>query len=135
MKIELWDLGSEYLGLIIPADTGISYTNQVGGTYCGHPVVEGFYVPLPTGWLVAEANEFIRDFFFNNPTQAEVDAHCGKFLSAGDGFLEAYFDVPTAQVPFMAEAWMPVLVKENKSFLTTHQVAGHIGYLTWSNSD
>jgi hypothetical protein len=42
--VQLWD--SDTVGLIVLDETGVRYTNQVGGTACGHPVATGFYVPL-----------------------------------------------------------------------------------------
>ena len=40
----VWTQG---LHLIVAADTGIMFTNQVGGHGCYHPTQEGFLIPLP----------------------------------------------------------------------------------------
>jgi len=37
-------------GLIILAETGVYYTNQVAGVACFHPVVEGYFVPFYLGY-------------------------------------------------------------------------------------
>ena len=37
------------VGLIILRPSGVLWTNQVGGTGCEHPYVEGIYVPLGGG--------------------------------------------------------------------------------------
>lgn len=36
-------------GVIIPAKTGIIFTNQSGGVACRHPELEGVFIPLPFG--------------------------------------------------------------------------------------
>ena len=38
-------LGSE-VGIIIPMETGVIFTNQVDGTSCQHPELEGIFIPL-----------------------------------------------------------------------------------------
>ena len=44
MKVELLSLTQAVL--IVPAQTGVVYTNQVGGTECEHPEIEGFVIPI-----------------------------------------------------------------------------------------
>lgn len=44
MKVDLLSLTQT--ALIIPSRTGIVYTNQVGGTECAHPKLEGVLVPV-----------------------------------------------------------------------------------------
>jgi len=36
----------DYPVLIVPAKTGIVYTNQTGGCFCNHPELEGYLVPI-----------------------------------------------------------------------------------------
>ena len=48
-RVQLWSL-SNFFGLIIPEKTGIIYSNQTGGVTCNHPEIEGYYIPLMTGW-------------------------------------------------------------------------------------
>ena len=44
MRVELLSITQTVL--IVPRITGIIYTNQVGGTECDHPELEGFIVPI-----------------------------------------------------------------------------------------
>jgi hypothetical protein len=43
--ITLWEADQPIL--IVPAKTGIFYSNQTGGCACNHPVAEGYLYPLP----------------------------------------------------------------------------------------
>jgi hypothetical protein len=45
--IELWDLDWP-MGVIVPCESGVKFTNQTGGTMCAHPVIEGVFIPLPS---------------------------------------------------------------------------------------
>ena len=42
--IRLWQSGG--IGLIIPFESGVVYSNQTGGYGCLHPEVQGVYIPL-----------------------------------------------------------------------------------------
>lgn len=60
-RIELWQQYN-FCGVIIPFASGIEWTNQVGGTACMHPVVEGIYLPLSLEWTCGKCH-MPRPFF------------------------------------------------------------------------
>ena len=138
MKIELLDMHSEFLGLIIPYNTGVTYTNQVGGTAIMHPEVEGFYIPLPHCWLTEDHRGTVQGFVRTNNTSSdpeELHDLVRKFLSADGGTLKTWFSVPKITLEMVAEAWVPVVIVEDRNFPFTVPIAGLLGYLTWNNSD
>ena len=46
-KVDLfWCWRRGMIGLIIPAKTGVFFSNQTGGVMCNHPEIEGVFVPL-----------------------------------------------------------------------------------------
>ncbi|MFA7275848.1 MAG: DUF6210 family protein [Pseudobdellovibrionaceae bacterium] len=47
IKITLWQMCGA--ALIIPCETGVFYTNQVGGYAVDHPEMEGILIPVTTG--------------------------------------------------------------------------------------
>jgi hypothetical protein len=145
---ELWT-HSNFFGAIVLQKTGVWWSNQVGGTACAHPKVEGFYVPIrmqdvdtygesivDLAWhaydedLVKEwLTEYQWSYWFE-PIPADVL----------DGLLE-----PEKTI---YEAWMPVRVrpdladpqpdetlagKERRAFWHAHR--GRVVIFTWENSD
>jgi hypothetical protein len=47
LKVDLfWLWRNDLLGLIIPAKTGVFFSNQTDGVACNHPKLEGVFVPL-----------------------------------------------------------------------------------------
>lgn len=151
-------------GLIISAPTGITWTTQVGGTCCAHPVLEGFFVPLE-GYDM-EAFDPLRDRF-NEPYDVETVRkllhYTGmkEFLepitreiplpvawTKDDGWERCLWDGETL---LMSEAWVPVRIRRaplttdgwittRNGLLTGHgnfsnPLAGELAVLTYPNSD
>ena len=129
---------SECMGLIIKAKTGVLYGNQVGGTACGQPRVEGFYVPLGIDdrikddplcdcweepWddgITHSVNVLLRE------TYAE---EMGEPLS---DWLE-----PDPDGGPVSEAWVPVRIKADAKLPATvvENLLGYSAILTYGNSD
>ena len=132
-KVELWALQSPWLGLIISEpSTGITYTNQVGGTACAHPEIVGFMMPLPRNWLDGP-RDVIDDQWNPEPTIGDV-VLATRCLRAGDGHLYSRFAIQATRPGLIAEAWLPVVVLAADCAITG-QFAGMEGVLTWNNSD
>lgn len=150
--VELWDCG-DALGLIVPATTGIKYSNQTGGTACDHPEVEGFYVPLPSGWHTKP--EVMQDvdgrwedpehiLFINNSTASETDPSriarlVQQWLDANYPLSE-FFEVDPEKLTKTQEAWIWLRVKDCKKAAigAPIQLAGLVGHsvvITYANSD
>ena len=104
--IVLWPL-DDFFGLIVPAKTGVWYTNQTGGLLCSHPCIEGFFVPLEPSWHL-------------EPSILE-NAGCGddeydfalvqKWIDAND-LAMTFEPCPETTLPLL-EAWVPVRVREH----------------------
>lgn len=129
--VQLYDLCDVYQNLVFIASmkTGVRYSNQVGGTYCDHPELEGALVPLP--FSIMERGDPLYDKHEEGHDMVLVE----KFLKAHD--LEKYFTTRgvAREAAFLtAEAWVPVRVLK-----TTHEVLkdfeGVSGVLTYQNSD
>jgi hypothetical protein len=80
--IQLFYVGG--VGLILPWDTGVLYSNQTGGHGCLHPEVEGLYVPLfSEGAKIEKAFEA----FFTGPKwqgwcSEGIDTETADFIDA-----------------------------------------------------
>lgn len=90
-RVHLYDLQQPML--LIPAETGIVYYNQVGGCGCFSMEAEGYLVPLPNIDLV-EYEHFnpkvwyhLGDGIVANPPLHDMD-HDGNALSWWDEFKE-----------------------------------------------
>lgn len=148
-----------FVGLIVPARTGIIYRNQTGGTCCQHPALEGWFWPMNWRTWEAEQESALCDWgldvyddgdrealdsalekwdleqIFRAPTRAEVDEQLRPFhtsdLRRSEGAVE------------FGEAWVPVCVREapdDGGFVLNGGAPpeGHVGrcmILTYPNSD
>jgi len=133
------------VGIIFPAKTGFTFSNQVGGTYCAHPTLEGIYIPLRPFDSDLDLKE---DPLQDHKKKTYEDSHAEmiqEFLSWAE--LDKFLKVPSKldfdlAIPnsYLAEAWVPVQVKS----VPPHQfgngavlenLVGKIGILTCQNSD
>lgn len=137
MKIEL--LSIKQTVLIVPGSTGIIYTNQVGGTECDHPELEGFIVPIE------------YDIEIENPQESLTFSLCKMFPDGSSGVISKHdaekIQGLLSQSPFTRgvtidwerlgiskEAW--VHVKINGTLEETIEQGGiSEAILTWPNSD
>jgi len=142
--VDLSILESPFFGLVVRSyGTGVSYTNQVGGTACAHPQIEGFFVPLCENLLPESAREVVRDFYFPRGDIREFATMPRDFLEAIDpgmgdeSKLSHLFDIRNIRDRriLFAEAWVPVRVKPKPSEHFLCGLSGRFGYLTWDNSD
>jgi hypothetical protein len=139
-KISLACVDSDYLGLLFKGETDVTYSNQVGGTCCSHPIVEGFFVLL--GGMGPEESE--DPFFDHGPTtyRAEHKERVTALLAALglDQALEApeVHEVQEEWWGEVCEAWIPIKVKEDATGFNADPVEnlkGRVGILTYPNSD
>ena len=137
--IQLWML-DRFFGLIVQAKTGVWYTNQTAGIGCRHPVIEGFYVPLPSG-LVERVADSLENYgaWDDGYDAARVQA----WLEARQ--LDEVFEPAADTTLPLCEAWIPVRVRRNiklkheRSWFAADEqlsgLGGRVGVLTYENSD
>lgn len=145
--VELWGL-SDFFGLIIPEKTGVIYLNQAGGVSCSHPSIEGYYIPLPLGWMPK------IDSLYNIGYMDYDPEHVQKFIDESE-YLKHHFKpvdhdfLKTKQIVdeenlFMEEAWVPVVTKRptgdavGRGEIGSREELipqGKFGILTYENSD
>lgn len=150
-KIELW--ANSVQGLIVQVPSGVLYMNQTGGTYCGHPELEGVYVPLPQHCDVEGA--LLDEWFFDggnvNYSRSAYYSRLEEIakLLEHAGLSSVLESIPASRWELAkelwktgwGEAWIPVQVKEVKRIPGqeyTEMVAslsGHFAILTYQNSD
>lgn len=122
--VELWQTGLDPV-VIIQMKTGVWFTNQVGGTSCQHPSVEGVMIPLL--WSEVPLNsEFLDDVGsdYSSERVRQFLIECGL-----DEQLE-----PDQDATEVMEAWVPVVVSENCQ-LSLQPFVGMKAILTYGNSD
>lgn len=79
LRIELWDVVEDgLLGVIVPMKTGVTWSNQTGGTFCCHPELEGIYIPL-LPWC--EPQNISTDPFYDTWNQPYDPVPVQTFLS------------------------------------------------------
>jgi hypothetical protein len=128
--VELW-LHDGLAGFVYEAPTGVTWTNQTGGCACNHPALEGVFVPIPLGWLPQPEEDPLLNEWGSVYTSARVNA----FLQAGGADLSAVFEPIEKPIPVeLEEAWVCVRVRKNDD-PTFKNLAGQVGYITYTNSD
>jgi len=138
--LRLWN--SRGIGVIILFESGVRYSNQVGGYGCLHPEVEGVFVPL-----VDETVDQERDLkaHFTGPKwqgwcNDGIDAETADFI---DAVLERSpytekIKVDRDRLVDSYEAWVYVKLPSTEGdseYTVIHGFAGRSGVLTWENSD
>lgn len=139
------------VGLILPATSGVRYTNQTGGTCCLQPEIEGYFVPLRND-LALDPVELLgpdpelRDYFVG-PKHRGAGATSGLDEEDADAIAEilamhhlsGILDVDRSRLVDSHEAWVHVIVFADDSGVAP-SFAGfgpfpRPGILTWGNSD
>lgn len=124
--VDLW-ASDDCHGVIVLLETGVSWTNQVGGTMCSHPTAVGVFLPM---WEFTNAGDPLFEQYI------DWDNSCldivAEFLRATG--LDWAFEPRLAD--FVAEAWVPVrflpAASSNPMFAG---FVGRDGFLTYPNSD
>jgi hypothetical protein len=150
IAVELADAFNKTHYLIVVDPGGARYTNQVGGTACGHPIAQGHLIPFylcetrkVEGWKHAHVRDrwwhyvedapylesmlssFPKDLFcFRAATMQEV-VDSVKTGLIGERFGESWFPVVINSTPdrpwYDRDPWYPF--------------RGRFAILTWENSD
>jgi hypothetical protein len=110
--VELWDQGEgDWLGIIIPLKSGVVLTNQVGGTACFHPSVEGIYLPLPPTYEQKDDPLYERTFEVYVPEMVQIfldKQEMNHQFMPLDKVDAKQFSSSGTQ---LAEAWVPVRIR------------------------
>ncbi len=119
-------------GIIFPANSGFSYTNQVGGCGCKQTAQEGVLAPLET--FYENANEDpLQDFRFETYESTHV-----KLVNEYLKFAGLHYVLKAPSKPdvdrvlpnfFLAEAWIPVQVRDDfpKNGRGNNSILGNLG--------
>lgn len=141
LRVDLFNLG-DFAGLIISAPTGVIYTNQTGGTHCCQEQLEGFFVPLTLfsdeDPLEGYSEHLMRPAPLDSVRRAKLMELAQQRIAAMSlaKDLEA-LDIEASPTQSIREAWIPVLVKQRPDMMLAElaHLAGHVGILTYQNSD
>ncbi len=140
------DLGMDDLTVLIPAETGVVYQQQYGGTACMRGQAEGYLIPVHGAGMGGggESLATLRDIFerelggsgwpggeLPGPVMARLrDAvakvpFCESGRTADDVLarIERPLEVDAARLDELDEAWLPVVTGDGP------------GFLLWRNSD
>lgn len=128
-----------YYGIIMLEESGIEWTNQVGGTCCWHPKAEGVFIPLgyepdPDPLL---DTWFDDDYSLYSLTVEEYINKTGQDNMFRILTPEEYNSLPDSARGF-GEAWIPVVVQEFDnpySYPQFKTFSNRIGIITYENSD
>jgi hypothetical protein len=132
--------------LIIESSTGISYTNQTGGTSCLQPYVEGVLVPFENDHdldyrFISLEIDLHKYFHWKWGTTGATSGISEEDADALDQMLKDrkiidWFAVNRDQLKNSHEAWIHVTVKSDHVFYC-HGFGPYPrpGILTWANSD
>jgi len=139
-KINLDCVDSDFLGLLFKGDTEVTYSNQVGGTCCSHPLVEGFFVLINGGGPEGKADPFLDDgptlytaSHKERVTRLIDELGYSKVLEAPE-----VHELAEEWWAEICEAWIPVKVREDASGYSAaplENLKGRVGILTYPNSD
>ncbi len=120
-------------GIIVKLNTGVIYTNQTGGVSCGHPIAEGFFIPLHES--LEKDLDFLTNFSFSytddvKTVKENIDKTNEIFRINKMPFKVEVFEE-------MEEAWIPVVITnvETNRFNPFKNLEGMKGIITYNNSD
>ena len=139
-KIDLACVDHDYRALLFKGETEIVYSNQVGGTSCSHPLVEGFFVLLNG----AGPDEGQDPFYDDGPTEYREDHRLNVSILIDNLGLADVLEPPEVGElseewwSTICEAWVPVKVREDAKGYNAaplEDLKGRIGILTYPNSD
>ena len=130
--------------LIIEQQTGISYTNQTGGTSCNQPCTEGVLIPLENDYikrprsLETDLSEYFRFASgTSGATSGISDADAGELdkILQNRKLLD-WIAVNRVKLKESHEAWLHVNVKSDFPLLCHgFDLYPRRGIVTWENSD
>lgn len=132
-RVRLWHLQGP--GLILPASTGVVYTNQTGGNTCMQPEQEGAFVPLdvPEVAEVAIAKMALNAHYLRDRSADAVDEVLARYPET------AFMKVDRTMLGESMEAWIYVVLDRDPTFAATagdgQDPPATRGVLTWWNSD
>ena len=140
-------------GIIIAYPSGVRVSNQIGGTACLQPEMEGVFIPVRNDCLldgrVIESPEFALSQHFTGPKHRGAGALSGIDIEDADyidGVLRAArldraILVDRSRLHESHEAWIHVVVSSDDdvdpdmgAFSGFHPYP-RLGILTWCNSD
>ncbi len=136
--MELWNAEGVYL--IILQQSGVFYTNQVGGGACLHPEVEGILLPFNNDFLYGSSTENLylqlsqlleNWMYLTNELANKVDILLAKYPET------KCVSIDRTKLKKSMEAWVYVDIKENEhdTFRLFKGFGKTKGILTWPNSD
>lgn len=135
-SVHLWDLRGA--AVIVPASTGVSYTNQVNGTACFQPHMEGVLIPLEIDHQPASYEESLEHHLCSlfRRDYGEFDVNKALQLQA---VLSAYRETEGVEVDIQRvgdshESWVHVILHD-AGFACYSGFDGCRAVLTWPNSD
>lgn len=136
-KAELYNIKG--VGLIIPLNTGIVFTNQVCGTACLHPELEGIFVPFNDCLLQEDYRDSLEykliQLFAENGWGAITKEQAEQI----DNYLSIFPETKGASVDLQRleesyESWVWINVEPSiDSGLS--EFGSFQAVLTWQNSD
>lgn len=130
MQIDLLDHQADhFIAFLLPCPSGIQWTNQVGGTMCCHPSIEGILIPVQ-GML--DERDPLLDYA--GTYDAELVRRFLSVMELDHLFRPLPDGTTTWNESRLYEAWVPVQVVQN-SFSSLEGLVGRIGILTYANSD
>jgi len=147
-RIDLLD--AHVFGFIIPMPTGIVWTTQVGGTYCGHPEIEGLLIPSEFHGYNPMSSSLpgIQDFYETDYEGYLKVAQAARALFLKEthealNYLQELskeeFECLPNSARVGAEAWVPFLLLGKKHHrmlpLELEAFECQIVIATWRNSD
>ena len=137
MKISLFNLTQTVL--IVPSNTGIVYSNQVGGTQCDQKEIEGFIIPIEYDFLLEEPENSLtlklcRLFPEGNPGVIDKPEAEAVQLLLNASSLTNSIEIDWDKLSNSKESWVYVIIKGD---LDGEIEAGEVkeAVLTWPNSD
>jgi len=135
-EVGLWELSGA--ALIVPEKTGVTFTNQVNGTACEHPKLEGILIPINNDCLPEDYNDLLEtqlcllhDWSWGKITEEiadSIDAVLSKYPETSG------IKVNRDRINDSVESWVHVIAKETK-FSCYRGFDDIHGILTWQNSD
>lgn len=136
IKIILWDMSDA--ALIVPRQTGVLYSNQVGGTACLQPSLEGILVPIALETPLedqAHALPAMLGKIFEDCADAMENAHADAVDSVMASCIYTQgITVDRSRMADSCESWVYVQLVETE-YGPIKGIAESNAVLTWPNSD
>jgi hypothetical protein len=135
VEVELFPNQTETDGLfvIVPATTGVAYSNQCGGTACNYQRAEGFLVPVGSPRNLDSVKAWFRSRFGEScwlDGRIAADPVLVLELATIIAELQCWADGN----PIPLEVDMDRLVLGGEAWVPVRSPFG-LGWLTWTNSD